>query len=34
MKRLLLSLLLVVMLLPAVAYGDEPAYIFKLSVNG
>ena len=34
MKRLLLSLLLVVMLLPAVTYGDEPAYIFKLSVNG
>lgn len=34
MKRLLLGLLLVVMLLPAVTYGDEPAYIFKLSVNG
>lgn len=34
MKRLLAALLLALMLLPAVAFGDERAYTFAVSVNG
>lgn len=34
MKRLLMALLLALMLLPAVAFGDERAYTFAVSVNG
>lgn len=34
MKRLLTALLLVLMLLPAVAFGDDRAYTFAVTVNG
>lgn len=34
MKRLLTALLLMLMLLPAVAFGDDRAYTFAVTVNG